>query len=342
MTLGLSLVAATATMLVANARSAALNVTLSTLQTSGRHALDQLAAGLRSAGYQGCASSGSAPVADSSRETPLLSGYAMGFAAFRRVAGSWSPALPAEFSPPSSGRGAPLEGTDAVLVQSATDLTAVLRSTMARRHGKLRIEPPLDPRFMVDQHVLLTDCNAVDLFQISALNTNAMDPAILHGESLSRVYSTEPTPATVHGFESAIYYVGDSGISTEDGVAIPMLFSQSPPYDAANNPPAEVAAGVEMLRVQLNVRESDGTMTTVAPGDAGFDHADVMSVEVGLLLRSDRPVPSSVGRAHDIAGYSVSESGSGAATDGTYARDGRLRLAFSRAIALRNRAIEAP
>lgn len=342
--LGLILIGGATTVFSGTVRSAELGQALASLQANARFALDEIAGDVRAASYRGCASVGQTPLSVSAVDVPLSDADpdASAIVGARVGADDWEPAMPLGYAPPE-GRGAPVEGTEALLVQYARDAGEELTASMDAPSGTLAVAGDESGLESGDLAVV-ADCLGADLFRIDARAGGGSGVTLTPDRSLSRVYRRDPDrPFTtrVLPFVSVIYYVGDTERRTRRGDPIHSLYLQTFPYDPANNPPLELVEGVDQLRLDFGMRDADGGTRFVRVTDALYDPSRVSSVRVGLLLSSlERLDDDAASRRFLLAGQRVAPLGEDATADAEYAADGRLRVAFERSVTVRNRSLE--
>ena len=131
-------------------------------------------------------------------------------------------------------------------------------------------------------------------------------------------------------FESNVYFLADTGRTNRSGDPIISLYRQSLPYTTQ---PLEVIEGVENIQMRFTLRGDTGaarylTADQLEDGDA----ADIVSVQLGLLLRShDRVSDSPQSESYRLAGQLVNPDYTNAT--GRH----QLRMAFNSTVRVRNR-----
>ena len=345
MTLGLLLTSGVLTVFISNRTSSDLNAAIANLQEGARYALDTLATDVRNAGFIGClgVQGGNSVIkADDAPTASLIASVATGSV----VGDPWSPAPPPTFD--TEDRGA-IPGTHAVALQFGDPDTYLLREQMQDGGGipapgaAIKLVESIDGAVAGDLAVI-SNCEQADLFAISEIvggGKNNLRHNASHNVNgaLSTAYGDPRTirQTSVMLFRSNVYYIADTGQENEDGDALLALYRQSLPYEDAN-PPTELVAGVENLRVLFGVRDGNG-VRYFAPGDALLDFSRVESVRIGLLMVSrDAVAAQDDDRTYMLAGQAIPAAAAGAAADGTtHARDRRHRLAFNTTVKIRNR-----
>ena len=346
MVLGIALVGGAAMVFQGNIRSAELGQAIATMQANARFALDEIAADVRAAGFRGCASVTDTPLGVQMPSPPLDAASPRASAVFGAVVDEdgWVPNEPPGYTPPTD-RAVPIEGTDALLVQYAEAPGEPLLGAMSGAGSALDIAGVVGG-LAVGDLALVSDCAGADLFRIDTRGAGALGVALSPGRTLSRGYAPDalhPLGAPrVLPFVSAVYYVGDSGRRTGDGDVIRSLYLQTFPYGDTDNPPLELAEGVDQLQLLFGQRDpADGSVRLVRPDDAAYDPERATSVRIGILMSSlERLDRGGVGRVFELAGRSVRPEGDTSVADAAFhPDDGRLRIGFERSVTVRNRAL---
>ena len=337
--LGLLLIAGTVTVLAGNRRSAELNAAVAEMQEAGRFALATLASDIRMSGHQGCIdpNGGSLRVRAASAPTDDLRRTSTTAAAIE-TATTWSPAPPNGFVPLAEHRAVP--GTHALALQFGDTKRSALAAQMANPSAPLRLVG--DVGIESGDLAIVANCDFGDLFRVSAASADGLtlEHAAPENESgsLTRAYGNARTIAQtrVMRFRSNVYFVGDTGLRNGRGGAVHALYRQTLPYDAAVNPPTEIAQGVENLRLAFGQRDG-ATLRYVAPGTPGFDPSRVETVRIGLLMASfDDVTDADNTRSYTLAGQTILASEDPDARD-AHPIDRRHRLVLDTTVKVRNR-----
>lgn len=302
---------------------------LSRTQENGRFALDAIVRDIRSAGYMGC----SRPATWQNTlagPTTLTWNFQEAILGYNFQSGTtWSPGLPAGFTNISTGA---LNGSDALVlrVPMALNSSATLRLTdkMTSTSSTMSIAAVpsgATPALKVDDVVMLADCHARAVFQITSY-----DPAtgvIDHAAGGSGTPGNT-TADLLHAFEAnsqlvpvrtVAYYIATSAGRTG-------LWRI-----AGNGAPEELVEGVERMELRFGVDTTgDRVADTYSTADAvGANWPNVISVSLALLVRS----PDEYGTERDAATYTL--------LDKTYTApsDRHVRQVFVTTATLRNRAL---
>lgn len=358
MTLGLILLAGMIAVFSGNKRSSELNTAMANMQENARFALSAIGADIRMAGYQGCLDSRrgrmtvksiAAPVptdgvnADGSIKHNINLSAATG--SVIQPSGEWKPEIPGNFTP--SDTNPPIPGTHALSVQYGNSRQSLLQGPVNSGASPNLQGPAVtvdDLEFAAGDLALIGNCESVDLFTVTAVQSSnggqslAHDAAQNSDANFTTRYGIPRNIAQTYvmGFESRIYYVGDTGLENSSGDQVRALYMQSFPYNDPDNPPAEVVQGVENLRVAYGI-STDDTLRYVTADDPAFRPEDVESIQIGLILSSwDRIAEQDDTNTYVLAGQSILPSAS--SIDGqTHPQDGRYRLVFNTTIKVRNR-----
>jgi len=339
MVIGLFVVGIAATSVRGQLQTSRLSNALSNVQTKSRMALDDIAFSLRSAGYIGCANtSNTVPKipADfsSSAETPSNYAPVQGFAI---TSTGWKPANPAgygAYSPPSSGFGAPISGTHALLVEGGIGEGApLLNSTITGDYVDLtdRSTGLEDGRM-----ALVSDCFLAEAFFIQkGAQLGAGIWRLKPKQALVDVYEVRPDypeSARVIPYRRALYFVGDSGRTTPSGDPIRSLFEHLHPF--SDQTPQELVEGVEAMVFVFRQRLDDGTIVELQAGDPAINANETLGVRLSLLIsapvyRETRDAPFK----YQLAGIDVGTNPS----DGpSHPDDRRIRQVFEQTVSVRN------
>lgn len=299
-----------------------INDQLARLQENERIAADMIQSDIRQAGYLGCAKE--VPFTNTlNNQTAVQWNFAVPLQGYQATGTStWSPAIDANaiVSPRSDSDilavRVPMRGGQSVPITAAmTASTADLETTA--------VSPA---PFAAGDVVMLSDCNAAAVFQVTAY---AADGTVSHaagaavagkgpGNASNDLGYAFGANATIMPIETVIYYVRDNA----DGE--PSLWRR-----AGGAPAEEIVEGVDSMQVLYGEdtsgdREVDGYVTA----NNVTNWEDVLSIRVGLLLRTGQ-----FGTTTDSQTYTVLDTTFGPAADR------RQRLVLTTTATLRNRAI---
>lgn len=358
MAVGLILLTGMIAVFSGNKRSAELNSAMSNIQENARFALTTLSKDVRMAGYQGCLDSrrGRMTVKAANAPVPQVGFLDNGDPRYNFNASlitgavvvdadNWVPAIPGGFIPPQDNPSIP--GTDVLTVQYGERVRStlpgpVVTATLPSLDGPIVTTEDLGIR--AGDLALIASCDNVDLIEVTAAADDGNGQSLSHTAprnidgNLSARYGlpNDIAHTRVMRFRSHVYYIGDTGLVNETGDSIRALYQQSYPYNDVNNPPAELAQGVENMRVSYGLRQNN-TLRYVSANDAVFNPEDIESVQIGLIMTSyERIAEQDDTNVYVIAGQPIPPNA--AADSGlSHAQDRRYRLVFNTTVKVRNR-----
>jgi type IV pilus assembly protein PilW len=330
MTLSLLLLSGVIALFASSRKSYESNEHLGRIQENGRFALDMIQRDVRSAGYLGCA-----------KETPftntldiasnlMLWDFQFALQGFESTGTTWAPALDTTLVPSAAA-----VNSDVLVVRTPDPDARSKRVTalMGTSTADLSVAPAA-PVYPPGQTVMVTDCSAVSVFEVTAdaagvikhASPGAVD-GVAAGELASAGNSTDNlgyafTPgSTVLPVNTVIYYVRAGNVAGNGN----SLWRRVGRYA-----PEELVEGVDSLQLLYGV-DTDGNRVVdgnYVKANAVTDWGRVISVRLGLLVRSLEQYGNTPDTEHTVLDETI------AAAD-----DNRERLRFSTTIALRNEAL---
>lgn len=234
-----------------------------------------------------------------------------------------------------------LAGSDAITIRFANPTELAKLAAPSSSSGIVDADSTAtDHLFQTGNVVIISDCEQGDLFQITNANTDN-DLSHTSGGNLSpgnttgslgantgHNYSTVDT--RIRSYNAVRYYVRQRDPSDADADATVALYRQyvSSTGGTVNQ---ELVEGVENLQILYGVdSDSDGIANSYLKANVVNPWADVVSVQLGLLLRSNEEYGSrdkeDSAYVHTLLGETITDSG-------------QLRVRrheFSTTIALRN------
>lgn len=319
-----------------------VGMAITELQEGGNYALGAVVEPLRYRGFQGCLLPASLRTSDEDNlnwdtttyTDPVADGFPSDNIARTNLrgftiddSGNWAPepsldATNADIEALRAGIDGirPRPGSDVVSVQYASPESIPLAQDMTSRSAPLIVT---DTTFTVTENdlVYVGDCSVGDVFRVSNETATTPPISIEHANShnttanLRRAYRTD---ARLRRFRSETYFVGDSGRNNAAGDDIYSLFRLS-----ANNEVEEIAEGVEYLKIRYGERQDNGNVRFVTADDAALNMRRVVSIEVGVLVKSTDPIL----RSADTRTYSLP---GGTITAGQHGGGNYLRQVFRR------------
>lgn len=343
MLLGLVLTGGAIQVFVSNRTTYAFNEGLSRLQENGRFALDTLNFRVRMAGYFGC-------LPDITIHNNLNNSTALAFDFEDGLQGheatgtgpedtfaaaSSNPANGGSFSPglPTGISGNVIPGSDVLIIRNVSAASHALVSPF-NNATEAFIDAALTD-YTAGEIGIISDCQKASAFQITSVAGNATGPGIvvehsatgfIPGNAIGNWDSTQDysNGAELLRAETWIYYVGATAAGP------PALFQQRlfRNGNTVSLVAEELVEAVDTMQVLYGIdTDNDNALDDYVTADSVPDWAEVLSVRVGLLMRS----PEEYGAEVDVQQYDV---------NGTLFNpvdDRRLRQVFTTTIALRNR-----
>ena len=321
MLVGMILLAGIYRIFISTTTSYQFEAELSNIQENGRFAMEFLTRDTRQTGYRGCAGS------RVSVTNTLNPGAGSLFDFDRAIEGFDDVVDPAATDFADMGI-SPQVGTDVLILRKLdSDVTVEIVDQMPDSSADLKIIGGISPPPLADNDiVMITDCQAAAVFQITNFTDGTLKANVVHNAG----GSTSPGNATKdlgHSFgpgsevakmSTYIYFV-DTNANGEFGLY----------FKVNSGAPQEIVSGVESMQVTYGI-DTNGDRNidafVVAGGVANW--ADVLAVRIGILVASTNEVQRG---DVDIAAYNVN------GTNIPAANDRRMRQVFVTTVALRNR-----
>jgi len=318
------------------------NDRMARIQESGRFALDSVVRDLRASGYVGCAVA--APFSSTlNNSNTLLWNFSQTLVGFDGQGTDYAPntapnALDKTLLTSSDPNFtiALTPSTDVLVVRiprPGTPTTRVIQPTTVGTDPVI-IDPAMQSLFKANDIVMISDCNARAVFEVTARNNNALSHAVINpvttpspGNSSNDIgYAYSKTSkgggAEVVVMQTVIYFLGKR--STAPGNVPPSLWRR-----VGGGPAEELVEGVENLQLAFGQTTGVNAVTYRKAGDV-TNWANVVSVNIAMLVRSQ----SEYGNDRDTATYDLISSTLGARV--TSPSDRHLRQVFATAVSLRN------
>jgi type IV pilus assembly protein PilW len=283
------------------------------VQENGRMALDLIVRDIRASGYMGCAK---AVPFNTTLNTPtaLLWDYSRPMQGFEWTGpGSWSPALTTAVIPAAQ---AAQDGSDAILLRVAQ------REGTSQRVTNNLVSATDNPQVtaaVANGVMMITDCNASTVFQV----TGNAPPVVQHiaggataagpGNSTNNLSYVYQRDARLIPMQTIAYYVRNNSLWRVIGT----------------NTPEELVEGVQALQIVYGEdTDADRIVNNYVAADAVTNWANIVSVSVSLLVRSEQTGTDIDSQTYNLLGTNV----------GPF-NDRRQRMLFVTTAALRNVAI---
>lgn len=315
MTIGLVLLGGVITILVSSQQTYRVNEALARIQENARFAFQILSRDIRMAGYMGCVGEGTVPVNTLNNSAAYLWNFGQPIQGFEAAGGGWAPVLPAEIT-------SPLSGHDILVIRGVDgNDSRVLSHPGGTPPGSADLKVTAGSGLQIGDIVLVTDCLAAAVFQVTNTNTSAGQDNVVHNTG-------EDTPGNAtknlgQSFEGGeivrittrSYYVR----TNPDGN--PALY-----WKRGNAAAEELVEGVEDMQVDYGVdTDGDRTADVYQTADLVADWESVVSVRINLLMQSTEDNIASQPQTYTFNGTTTTPA------------DRRLRKTYSTVVALRNR-----
>lgn len=303
MTLSLVLLGGVLAIFASSRKTYETNDRLSRIQETGRFALDSIVRDVRAAGYIGCSQRASVKNTLNNSNT-LLWDFAAPIGGFDGKGGTtWVPALTTDV----------LEKPDAnndalVLRIPKHDVrSARMVADMTSTDGDIQIETDAAATIAVNDIVMISDCAARSIFEVTGKAGAVLSHAESDGEAeeedassstpgnqtddLGQAYTAN---AEVTPLQSIVYYIG-AGSTPGAGTSLWRRIS-------GGGAAQELVEGVENMQLQFGERIGNG-VTYALNADKVTNWNNVVAVSVALLVRS----LSEYGNDVDATTYQVLE-----------------------------------
>ena len=307
--LSLFLVAGVIQVYLGNKRQYNFTSALGRIQENGRLAMEMFSQDLRMADFWGCAARNTGGVVNNLLNTANA---------------AYNPAYAAVTDGVTGTEGGAVGVPDSLTISGVFGTGFNLSTALAAVGNPIQV--PAASGFSLDDILLISDCQNGDIFQVNGAAGNSQDITIVHlanvgvpGNTTANLSVTYDVDALVYRIDVITYSIIDPGLTGE-----PTLVR------TVNGNNQELASGVEDLQILYGIdANTDGIADGYVNAAAGaFDAQNVVSIRVGLLLRSqstgvvDEPQPIVF---------------DGTALPAQQIADRRLRQVFSTTVGLRNR-----
>jgi type IV pilus assembly protein PilW len=271
------------------------------------------------AGYLGCAGHGIPTVNTLNNSSDFLWNLGQALEGFEATsATAWTPS-------PSGAIPSPLGGRDIIVVRGVdggdTKVTQQPGGTNGRGSADLKVTA--GSGLKNDDIVLVTDCQAAAIFQITHINTSSGQDNIVHNTgkptantpgNATKTLGQDFTDGELLKISTRSYFIRMAG-------EWPALYRKVGANDAE-----ELVRGIENMQIEYGEDLDDNwTADIYRTANAVTDWGKIVSVRISLLMQSIE---------NNIASQPQPYTFNGATTTPT---DRRLRQAFTTVVALRNR-----
>ena len=296
---------------------------LSRLQEDARLAVNFLEKDIRSANMLGCAKD-TIYRSNLNGKTDYPWNFQIGIQGYESLgSGSWAPTLDA-----GAGINNPLADNNDIITIRVARGTGV-RTTANMANGTSVLSTAFTGMLRAEDVVMITDCTATTIFQITQISGSAPNFTIQHGV----VAASDDSPgneeadlgrefaagSTVFPLETVTYFLrnGDNG---------PVLWRR---IGTGPNASQQLVEGVESMEILYGVDTtgSDGRADRYLSANSVTDWNEVVSIRIGLLMRTLNEIsPETDTNVYNVNGVAVDP-----------VDDRRLRRVITTTIALRNR-----
>ena len=327
MALSLLLLGGVVALFASSRKSYESNDHLARIQENGRFALDIIQRDLRSAGYLGCAKDTPFTNTLSTAANPLLWQFQFALNGYESTGTSWSPTIDTTLVPAAAA-----VNSDVLVVRTPDPDARAKRLTTLMASGSAELVVlPATPAYVPGQTLMVTDCSAVSVFEVDTYTAGTIthdvsSPVAESGHlnsagnaSADLGYAFTPG-STVLPVNTVVYYVRASA-TAGNGNSLWRRFGR--------RDPEELVEGVDSLQVEYGVdSDANRIVDDYVKANAVTDWGSVISVRVGLLVRSLEQYGNNPDVAHELLGTNIAAAG-----------DNRERLRFTTTVALRNEAL---
>ncbi len=318
MTIGLLLMSGVITILTSSHQTYRVNDALARIQENARYAFHILSKDIRMAGYSGCAGNGVPTVNTLNNSTDFLWRLGQALEGFEAIKATvWAPALP-----PSGAIPSPLGGRDIIVVRGVDgDSTKIIQHPGGNPPGSADLKVTAGSGLEEGNIVLVTDCLASAIFQITNINTSSNKDNIVHntgntgtpGNSTKQL-GKEFTGGDLVKISTRSYFIRMAEIW-------PALYRKVGASQAE-----ELVRGIEDMQIEYGEDlDENWTADIYRTADVVVNWGKVVSVRISLLLQSIGDNITSQPQPYTFNGTTTTPT------------DRRLRQVFTTVITLRNR-----
>lgn len=323
MVLGIFLLAGVVQIFTGSQRNYQMQENLSRLQENGRFAMDFITRDVRMVGLQGCTGDNAESIADPSKlpndtalDMVLSAGFNLQLSGVNDVATDWN-------SVACDVGDECIEDSDTIYYHYG-QYCDNLQFPAAGANIKIPSGSPcnIEP----DDIILVSNCNAADIFIATSASSAAGTQTITHAASRN---SAPPLLHGVYDTNAQVFKITSSTFFIRTGVNdLPALWKMNNTKPKSLTNPVELVEGIEDMQI-LYGEDTDGDETPnyyVPAGTLGLDMENVVSVRISLLAATFDDHLTSEPRKYTYNGTTVDP-----------APDHRIRRVFSSTVTLRNR-----
>ena len=280
MTIGLLLMGGVITILISSHQTYRVNDALARIQENARYAFHILSKDIRMAGYSGCAGNDVSTVNTLNNSVDFLWRIGQALEGFEATSATgWTPALP-----PSGAIPSPLGGRDIIVVRGVEgNGTKVIQHPGGTPPGSADLKVTAGSGVEEGDIVLVTDCLAAAIFQITHISTSSNQDNIVHntGNIGTPGNSTKELGKEFTGGDLIKISTRSYFIRTADNTW-PALYRKVGASDAE-----ELVRGVENMQIEYGEDlDENWTADSYRTADAVANWEKIVSVRISLLMQS--------------------------------------------------------
>ncbi|SNC76536.1 type IV pilus assembly protein PilW [Marinobacter sp. es.048] len=317
-----------------SSQTSRLATSLARIQETGRIATDIMARDLRMVGFQGCADPDDVTMNVIANNPPTADFFETTLRGWEVTSDTWANGT--EFDGTAIESDAVI-GSDVIAVQRGETMEIELTGNMSADNANVQVQGDDVARFAQSDLVLISDCEAADLFRISSTPSSGTWAHANNVNTTNRLSQAYTDDARIMRFSASTYFVADTGRDDNQGNDIFALYRQNLPLDGSFSAPQEIVEGVESLQIEYGELLATNNIRYTTADNVG-DMASVMAIRLGMLISdADGSRQNDDTASYDLPGETVVRTSGASAGAVTHPEDQRLRRAFISTVMLRNR-----
>lgn len=313
-------------------RTSQVSNALARTQEAARIAIDLMARDMRMVGFQGCADPDDVTLNIIAKNPPTADFFETTLRGWEVKDGNWADGT--EFDNTDIESDAKV-GSDVIAVQRGETMAIELTGNIKDENANIQVKGDDVVRFAQNDIVMISNCEAADLFRISSKpssDTWAHASNVNSTNRLSRAYTAD---ARIMKFSASLYFVADTGRDDARGNDIFALYRQINKLDGTLMPPEEIVENVENLQIEYGELLPTNNIR-YRPADQVGSMERVKALRIGMLISHSDPVrDDNDTAAYALPGETITRAGGGGTV--THPEDRRLRRTFVSTVMLRNR-----
>ncbi|MBW7473098.1 PilW family protein [Marinobacter sp. M216] len=315
-----------------SSRTSRVGTSLARTQEAARIATDIMTRDMRMVGFQGCADPDDVTLNIIANNPPTSDFFETTLRGWEVTDGAWADGT--EFDGTTVESGA-VVGSDVISVQRGESMAIELSGNMTAANANVQVKGDDVVRFAQNDIVMISDCEAADLFRISSKPSSDTWAHANNVNSTNRLSQEYTDSARIMRFSSSVYFVADTGRNDSQGNDILALYRQVNNLDGSLLQPEEIVEGVENLQVEYGELLATNNVR-YRPADEVGDMANVVALRIGMLISNADPVRDNDDTSdYALPGEVITEASGGGTV--THPEDRRLRRTFVSTVMLRNR-----